>query len=156
MLDEQVIDAVATGNLKAISEQPAMLSNLAYSNVVSTNNLGQQNAVSNQQSGNQLGVSLLAKATNTVGNFDPMAARSAVDVLSNNELAQTIADLKATVEAFAGPGGHRKLKLWKDLDVSVDENGRLESIFIKGKFRSEDIKVEADGEGISIDVKTTG
>jgi hypothetical protein len=100
-LPDEVISAVAIGNLKAISEQPAMLSNLAYSNVVASTNLSQQNAVANQQAMNELGISIVAKASNTVSNLGPLEARSAVDVLSNNELAQTIAELKAALQTFA-------------------------------------------------------
>lgn len=155
MLDEKVVTAVAIGNFKAISEQPSMLSNLAYSNAVSTNNLGQQNAVSNQQAGNQLGVSLMAKATKTVSDLDPLAARSAVDVLTNNELAQTIADLKATVEAFANPGkGHKPIK-WSSLvakEGPVVFKPPVPPIFIPGAFAREDIKVELTEAGVTITV----
>ncbi|MBV6812419.1 R body protein [Xanthomonas axonopodis pv. passiflorae] len=77
-----------------------MLSNLAYSNVLASNNLGQQNAVSNQQAVTELGIPVVAKATNSLSNIGPLEARSAVDVLTSNELAQTITDLKATVSAF--------------------------------------------------------
>lgn len=101
-LNEEVVSAVAIGNLKAISEQPAMLSNLAYSNVVANTNLSQQNAVANQQAMNELGISILAKASNTISNLGPLEARSAVDILTNDELAQTIADLKAAVQSFSG------------------------------------------------------
>jgi hypothetical protein len=100
-LNEEVVSAVAIGNLKAISEQPAMLSNLAHANLIANTNLSQQNAVANQQSLNELNISILAKAANTISNLQPLEARSAVDILSNNELAQTIADLKSTVQAFA-------------------------------------------------------
>ena len=48
-LPEGVVEGVAIGNLKCVSEQPAMLSNLAYSNSVANNNLSMQNAVANQQ-----------------------------------------------------------------------------------------------------------
>jgi hypothetical protein len=99
-LDGQIIEAVAIGNLKSISEQPAMLSNLAYANLVANTNLSQQNAVANQQALNELGVSILGKAVNVVSNLGPLEARSAVDTLTNDELAQTIADLKATLQAF--------------------------------------------------------
>lgn len=100
-LNEEVVSAVAIGNLKAISEQPAMLSNLAYSNTVTNTNLSQQNAVANQQAMNELGISIVAKASNTVSNLGPLEARSAVDILTNNELAQTLADLKSTLQAFS-------------------------------------------------------
>jgi hypothetical protein len=99
-LPEEVVSAVAIGNLKAISEQPAMFSNLAYSNTVANTNLSQQNAVANQQAMNELGISIVAKASNTISNLGPLEARSAVDILTNDELAQTIADMKATLQAF--------------------------------------------------------
>lgn len=100
-LHEEVVSAVAIGNLKAIAEQPAMISNLAYSNLVANTDLAQKNAVANQQAMNEVGLSIVAKASNTVSNLGPLEARSAVDILTNDELAQTIADLKATVQAFA-------------------------------------------------------
>ncbi|MBO9722681.1 R body protein [Xanthomonas phaseoli pv. dieffenbachiae] len=78
-----------------------MLSNLAYSNTVANTNLSQQNAVANQQAMNELGISIVAKASNTISNLGPLEARSAVDILTNDELAQTIADMKATLQAFA-------------------------------------------------------
>jgi len=100
-LPEDVVSAVAISNLKSIAEQPAMLSNLAYANLVANTNLSQQNAVAHQQQLNELGISIVAKATNTISNLGPLEARSAVDVLSNNELAQEIADLKGATQAFA-------------------------------------------------------
>ncbi|BBL71921.1 RebB family R body protein [Methylogaea oryzae] len=100
-VSQEVTQAVAIGNLKSIAEQPAMLSNLAYSNTIANINLSQQNAVANQQAMNELGITIVAKASNTISNLGPLEARSAVDVLSNNELAQTIADLKATLQGFA-------------------------------------------------------
>lgn len=99
-LPSDIVQSVAIGNLKCISEQPAMISNLAYANLVSNTNLSQQNAVSNQQAMNELGIAVVGKTVNNVANLGPLEARSAVDILSNNELAQTIADLKATLQAF--------------------------------------------------------
>lgn len=92
---------VAITNLKSIAEQPAMLSNLAYSNVIANTNLSQQNAVANQQAMNELGISIVGKTVNKVSDLGPLEARSAVDILTNNEYAQTIADLKATLQAFS-------------------------------------------------------
>lgn len=94
---------IGVANLKSVAEQPAMLSNLAYSNLVANTNLLQQNAVANQQAMNELGISVVGKVVNSLTNLGPLEARSAVDVLSNNELAQTIADLKATLQAFQSP-----------------------------------------------------
>lgn len=103
--DERIVEGVAIGNLKSIAEQPAMLSNLAYSNIVANTNLSAQNAVANQQSMNELGVAVTAKTTAGVTNLGPLEARSAVDILTNNEVAQGILDLKASLSAFAGGGG---------------------------------------------------
>jgi hypothetical protein len=169
MLNDQVVSATAIANLKAISEQPAMLSNLAFANSVSSTNLGQQNAVTNQRSVSDLGISTLARGTNTVSNLGPMQARSAVDALSNNELAQTIADLKAVVAGFAGappvpvsPGRHPDLwRLLKELiKLGLDINSRGElvvpksiSMLIPGHFGSEDLKVELNDTGMRLTVR---
>lgn len=103
-LNEEVVSAVATDNRKAIAEQTAMLSNLIFSNTIANTNLSQQNAVANQQAMNELGVAIVAKATNTVIPLGPLEARSAVDVLTNDQLAQSITDFKAAIAAFgSGP-----------------------------------------------------
>lgn len=86
---------------KTIADQPAILANLALSNVISNINLSQQNAVANQQAMNELSISIVGKVVNSLTNLSPLEARSAVDVLTNNEVAQQIADLKATVAAFS-------------------------------------------------------
>lgn len=91
---------VAIANLKSIAEQPAMLSNLAYSNAVANTNLSQQNAVANQQAMNELGISIVGKTVNKVSDLGPLEARSAVDVLTDNALADEIASLRATIAAF--------------------------------------------------------
>ncbi|MDA8456016.1 hypothetical protein M4R22_14690 [Acidovorax sp. GBBC 3334] len=165
MLDEQVVSAVAIGNLKAISEQPAMLSNLAYSNVVTTNNLGQQNAVANQRAVGELGLPLVAKATNTIGNIGPLEARSAVDVLTNNELAQTIADLKGVLQAFAGsPGGKLPKDLLKELKALLEQGLELKDgvlivpesvreIVIPGSLAKEDISIAIESQRTVIKVR---
>lgn len=89
-------------NLKSVGEQPAMLSNLAYSNTIANTNLSQQNAVANQQAMNELGISIVGKTVNKVSDLGPLEARSAVDILTNNELAQTIAELKAAIQTING------------------------------------------------------
>ena len=94
------VEAIALTGL-AIAEQPSMLSNLAYSNTLSSNDLGVKGQVSNQNAQNKLSISILSNAVNQVQNNLPLQARSAVDVLTNNELAKTVADLKAVMAAFA-------------------------------------------------------
>lgn len=97
----ETVTVIGVTNLKSVGEQPAMLSNLAYSNTVSNTNLSHQNAVSNQQAMNELAISVVGKTVNKVSDLGPLEARSAVDILTNDEVAQTIADLKATLQAFA-------------------------------------------------------
>ncbi len=89
-------------------QQTAVLANISLGNVIANINLAQQNAVANQQAMNQVGATVTGKVVNAVLNIGPLEARSAQDVLSNNELAQTIADLKAALESFShstGSGG---------------------------------------------------
>ncbi|MFC7519346.1 hypothetical protein ACFQS6_15920 [Xanthomonas populi] len=168
MLEEEVVSAVAIGNLKAISEQPAMLSNLAYPNVLASNNLGQQNAISNQQAVTELGIPVVAKATNSISTICPLEARSAVDILTANELSQTIADLKATIAAFSTPTGGKlpagwwqKLMALLEMKLSVDQQGRLvipppgPVIFIPGNIAKEDIKINLDSLGVTIQVSSS-
>jgi hypothetical protein len=92
---------VSIASVLSIAEQPAMLSKLVFSNLVANTNLAQQNAVANQQAMNELAVSVLGKVVNKVVELGPLEARSAVDILTNDELATTLADLKAALQAFA-------------------------------------------------------
>jgi len=93
---------IGISNLKSVAEQPAMLSNLAYSNTITNTNLSQQNAVANQQAMNELGISIVGKTVNKVSDLGPLEARSAVDVLTDNALADEIASLKAVIQSFSG------------------------------------------------------
>lgn len=95
------IQAAFDDNRSVIEQQTAILSNLALSNAITAVNLQNQNAVANQQALNELAIAVVGKTVNLISNLGPVEARSAVDVLSNNELAQTIADLKAALDSFA-------------------------------------------------------
>jgi len=98
--ENPIMEAVAlTGEV--MSEQSSMLSNLAYSNVISSNDLSTKNLVFNQDAQNKLRLLILSKAVNQIQNNQPLQARSAMDMLTNNELAQTVTDLKAIVTTFA-------------------------------------------------------
>lgn len=97
-LDPGVVEAVAIGNLKSISEQPAMLSNLAFSNTVVNTDLAAKNAVAIQQAINELGVSILGKTVNVVANLGPLEAKSAQEILTGNTMGELISNLKAATE----------------------------------------------------------
>ncbi|TQV76435.1 R body protein [Aliikangiella marina] len=84
--------------LKTIAEQSSMLSNLAMSNLINNNNRSQQNTLQNQSSINQVFISTTSNSVNLVNNLSPSEARCATDVTSNNEVAQSIADLSAALK----------------------------------------------------------
>jgi hypothetical protein len=99
-LPPEVVEAVSIASLKSIAAQPAMLSNLAYANVVSNTNLSSQNAVANQQALNELGVSVVGKTVNVVSNLGPLEAKSAQEILTGNTMGELIANLKALIASF--------------------------------------------------------
>jgi hypothetical protein len=101
-LPAELVEQVAAVNLNSVAVQPAMLSNLAYSNVVLNTNLAAQNAVANQQALNEAGVSVLGKTVNIVSNLGPVEAKAAQEILTGNTVAEQIADLKAALAAFNG------------------------------------------------------
>ena len=102
-LPDDIRESIAIGNVKSVAEQPSMLSNLAYANLISNVNLSQQNAVSNQQAMNQLGLTVTGKVVNLVANLSPMEAVAVVRMDTGNDAAQQLADLKGIVSSFATP-----------------------------------------------------
>ena len=102
-LPDDIREAIAIGNVKSVAEQSSMLSNLAYANLISNTNLGQQNAVSNQQALNQLGATVTGKSVNLVANLNPLEAVAAVKLDTGNDIAEQLADLKGAVQAFSPP-----------------------------------------------------
>ncbi len=102
-LPDDIRESIAIGNVKSVAEQPSMLSNLAYANLIANVNLSQQNAVSNQQAMNQLGLTVTGKVVNLVANLSPMEAVAVVKMDTGNDVAQQLADLKGTLAAFGAP-----------------------------------------------------
>lgn len=104
-IPSDVIAGVAIANMLAESSGPAAISNLAIANTVANNRAAGQNAVTNQQAMQQVQLASTASAVSKVQDLQPLEARSSVDVLTNNELAQTLADMKATLQAMRGQPG---------------------------------------------------
>lgn len=102
-LPKEIIDAIAIGNVKSVAEQSSMLSNLAYANLITNTNLSAQNAVANQQALNQLGATVTGKSVNLVANLSPLEAVASVKLDTGNDIAEQLADLKGTIEAFSPP-----------------------------------------------------
>ena len=94
-IPNDIRESLAIANVKSVAEQPAMLSNLAFSNLITNNNLSQQNAVSNQQAMNQLGLTVTGKAINRVSNLSSEEAVAILKIDTGNELAVQLAELKA-------------------------------------------------------------
>ncbi len=96
-LPNDIRESIAIGNVKSVAEQPSMLSNLAYSNLIQNVNLSQQNAVSNQQAMNQLQLTVTGKVVNLISNLTPMEAVAVTKMDTGNDMAQQVSDLKAAV-----------------------------------------------------------
>lgn len=97
-----IVESIAMANVKSVAEQPAMLANLALSNLIANVNLSQQNAVSNQQALNQICLTVVGKVVNLLTTLSPLEAMSDEKVLTGNAVAEEIADLKASLQALTG------------------------------------------------------
>ncbi len=73
-IPEDIVEAIAISNAKAIGEQPAILANLALANQINNNNLAQQNALANQQALFQLQMATIAKCVDIISAIDPSKA----------------------------------------------------------------------------------
>lgn len=88
---------------------------------------------------------------------------SDVDVLTNNELAQTIADLKAALQTFndkSAAGGLAKLEALANLGISRNSQGQLVvppgvSILVPGNFEREQVTVTMEAIGVIFKVAPT-
>jgi hypothetical protein len=104
-LPDDIRESIAIGNVKSVAEQPSMLSNLAYANLITNVNLAGQNAVSNQQAMNQLALTVAGKTVNLVANLSPLEAVATVKLDTGNDVAEQLADLKGTIASFSSPTG---------------------------------------------------
>ncbi|HBB88615.1 MAG TPA: hypothetical protein DC047_13470 [Blastocatellia bacterium] len=102
VLPDDIRESIALGSFCAISGQPSSLSNLAYSNAITNNNLTQQNTVANQQAMNQVSQSVLGNAVNLVADVSPMEAVAVTKLDTGNDIAQQLMDLKAAIESGTG------------------------------------------------------
>ncbi|MEP7218297.1 MAG: RebB family R body protein [Bacteroidota bacterium] len=94
-LPDEITESIAIANTNSIANQPAMLSNLMYANLVQNTNLSQQNAVANQQAMNQLGIAVVGRTVNMITTLSPMEAVAVQKLDTGNDVAEEIANLKA-------------------------------------------------------------
>jgi hypothetical protein len=86
-LPKGIVGSVATSNVAAVGEQPAILANLALGNLIANVNLAQQNAVSGQQSMNQVQMTVVGKVVEQMTGTTAAQAASFQAMLSNEEIA---------------------------------------------------------------------
>lgn len=103
VLPDDIRESIALGSFCSITGQPSSLSNLAYSNAISNNNLTQQNTVANQQAMNEVAQSVLGNAVNLVANLNPMEAVAVTKMDTGNDIAQQIMDLQAAIAGGPSP-----------------------------------------------------
>lgn len=84
---DEVVEAIGIAHMSSLAEQPGMLSNLSYSNMVSATNLSMQNAAAQQQAMNEINTTVLAKNIGRVGDLQPLQSISSNMVLTGNAVA---------------------------------------------------------------------
>ncbi|HYY56291.1 MAG TPA: hypothetical protein VE842_03110 [Pyrinomonadaceae bacterium] len=99
-LPDDIRESVAVTNLKTVAEQPSLLSNLALADLISNDNLSQQNAVSNQQGMSQLAISVAGKINNLVTSLNPLQAAAQAKLDTGNDISEQLADIKGTLESL--------------------------------------------------------
>ena len=99
-LPDDIRESVAIGNLKSVAEQSSMLSNLTYADLITNDNLSQQNAVSNQQGMNQLGIAVAGKTNKLVSSLNPLEASALAKLDTGNDISEQLADIKGTLQVF--------------------------------------------------------
>ena len=97
-LPGDITESIAIANVKCVAEQPSLLSNLSFSDTITNVNLSQQNAVAQQQAMNEITTTVTGKSVNLVSNLRPLEAVATVKLNTGNDLAQQIADLKASLQ----------------------------------------------------------
>lgn len=92
-LPDDIRSSVAVANVKSVAEQPALLSNLAFGNLVANVNLSQQNAVAHQQAMTQLMASVVSKAVNQISNLSPQESLAINKLNYANDLGKALAEM---------------------------------------------------------------
>jgi len=101
-VNAQITDAVTQANVKVIADAPAQAMATVYQLLAQTVGLSIQNSVANQQNNNTIDTSVTTQGVNLLYTL-PVAsdARGTTEIFSGNALAETLADLKATLQSIA-------------------------------------------------------
>lgn len=92
-----ITDSVSSASTKSTAESTTTLANLALGNLIQNINQAQENAVSMQQSLNTIQATVLGKVVGMLTTLGPLEAMSAQHLLTGNSVAETLADLRASV-----------------------------------------------------------
>ena len=100
-VNDQITDAVTQANVKVLADAPAQAMATIYQVMAQTVGLSMQNSVANQQNMNTIDTSVTTHGVNLIYSMPVAAgARGTNEIFSGNALAETLADLKASVQAF--------------------------------------------------------
>lgn len=100
-VNSQITDAVTQANVKVLADAPAQALGTVYQVMAQTVGLSMQNAVANQQNMNTIDTGVTTQGVNLLYSMPVAAgARGTNEIFSGNALAETIADLKATMQSF--------------------------------------------------------
>lgn len=101
-LPEDITEAIAISNSKAVGEQPAILANLMLANLITNINTMQQMAISNQQAMNQIQMATAAQSVSLLIGTNPNEAMAMKELLTNvQNHTQEIANLNTIIESLS-------------------------------------------------------
>jgi Killing trait len=102
-VNDQITDAVTQSNVTVLAGAPAQAMASIYQVMAQAVGLSMQNAVTRQQNMNTIDTSVTTQGVNLIYSIPVAAgARGTNEIFSGNALAETLAELKATIRALKG------------------------------------------------------
>jgi Killing trait len=103
-VNSQITDAVTQANVKVLADAPAQALGSLYQVNAHAIGLSMQNAVANQQNMNTIDTSVTTQGVNLIYSIPVAAgARGTNEIFSGNSLAETLTDLKTTLQSLKRP-----------------------------------------------------
>lgn len=104
LVNGQITDAVTQANVKVLADAPAQAMGNLYQVAGHATGLSIQSATANQQNMNTIDTGVTTQGVNLLYTMPVAAdARGTNEIFSGNALAEMIAQLKATLQAFPNP-----------------------------------------------------
>src|SRR5258708_4408593 len=98
-VNEQVVDSVASANLKNLGDQPAFYAGLGYANAIAHQQAMQQQMVTAQAGYTAITQATVTAAVKSLLSTTPEQAVSDSKLLTGNDLASTLANLLSALQA---------------------------------------------------------